>query len=708
MREIYALECPGSTLCQPQQQRYSPQSSLECSKRLATQSALRVLREERDLRRRTRAASLIPDSIQLAKQSDPGVSVHQPKSAIHDPKNPKDSSYSTMRMRKRKVRCTKIIAEALEAEDGLFPGTTKDPPPSELDPPSFPASVLHTSSVQRVKNSLIESESGSDVIFLVGSKPDVQRIPAHSWILAENSPVFKAMFRGPLNELRRCSSSGSSNAVVPGSARPIGSVTSHGGVLKSGNTAKVAALTATATPLPSTKRRTTIPVSDVDGRAFDILLSLVLIHMRCCTKTYSTSMSQSIYLLSGGFRRLLSRTQDVYQRYLYNETVQLQSVMTALTTLYAAHKYMCPGLAKIVVKYLKENLSEKNVLLVLQHICLYCSVVNEQQGQHEQTPHVQQPGKAHYWDVPITESPRAYFAASSAEDVLSNRQRPDATSRFREVADDFVEDDEEEEEQEEGIEEEDPFGDRYSPSAPPLEDDPLLAVDDENHYSAGMASSLAPGKRKQKVDCCNSLMKECLELIDARATAVLESEDIEDIDISALKMVICRETLCVRSELDVYRALLRWSGRECKRQKIEITRSNRRRVLEGGQYLVRYLTLSQEDFIEASGLLSEEEQDALLSIISCDGSDEPLPDHLIGCRNIMKTKRRGKSPPHGISLSSGRRRFPTSLGRIKRSKKEKRALAEKERRTKAQLHKPEKEKFNIIEEFFVCLACIFD
>eukprot|EP00094_Tigriopus_californicus_P004281 TCALIF_04127-PA protein Name:"Similar to btbd6 BTB/POZ domain-containing protein 6 (Xenopus tropicalis)" AED:0.00 eAED:0.00 QI:0/0.66/0.5/0.75/0.33/0.75/4/1431/621 len=621
MREIYALECPGSTLCQPQQQRYSPQSSLECSKRLATQSALRVLREERDLRRRTRAASLIPDSIQLAKQSDPGVSVHQPKSAIHDPKNPKDSSYSTMRMRKRKVRW----------------------------------------------NSLIESESGSDVIFLVGSKPDVQRIPAHSWILAENSPVFKAMFRGPLNELRRCSSSGSSNAVVPGSARPIGSVTSHGGVLKSGNTAKVAALTATATPLPSTKRRTTIPVSDVDGRAFDILL-----------------------------------------RYLYNETVQLQSVMTALTTLYAAHKYMCPGLAKIVVKYLKENLSEKNVLLVLQHICLYCSVVNEQQGQHEQTPHVQQPGKAHYWDVPITESPRAYFAASSAEDVLSNRQRPDATSRFREVADDFVEDDEEEEEQEEGIEEEDPFGDRYSPSAPPLEDDPLLAVDDENHYSAGMASSLAPGKRKQKVDCCNSLMKECLELIDARATAVLESEDIEDIDISALKMVICRETLCVRSELDVYRALLRWSGRECKRQKIEITRSNRRRVLEGGQYLVRYLTLSQEDFIEASGLLSEEEQDALLSIISCDGSDEPLPDHLIGCRNIMKTKRRGKSPPHGISLSSGRRRFPTSLGRIKRSKKEKRALAEKERRTKAQLHKPEKEKFNIIEEFFVCLACIFD
>ena len=94
-------------------------------------------------------------------------------------------------------------------------------------------------------------------------------------------------------------------------------------------------------------------------------------------------------------------------RYLYNENIDLPSVMTALTTLYAAHKYMCPGLAKEViilqipfktsicnrtsrlsfggfyylihltlfqvVSYLKNNLKENNVLLVLQHICLYCS-----------------------------------------------------------------------------------------------------------------------------------------------------------------------------------------------------------------------------------------------------------------------------------------------------------------------------------------------
>ena len=46
----------------------------------------------------------------------------------------------------------------------------------------------------------------------------------------------------------------------------------------------------------------------------------------------------------------LIMTSSLVYRYLYNESINLQSVMTALTTLYAAHKYMCPGLAKEVSK----------------------------------------------------------------------------------------------------------------------------------------------------------------------------------------------------------------------------------------------------------------------------------------------------------------------------------------------------------------------
>ncbi len=49
----------------------------------------------------------------------------------------------------------------------------------------------------------------------------------------------------------------------------------------------------------------------------------------------------------------------------------------------------------------------------------------------------------------------------------------------------------------------------------------------------------------------------------------------EDVDVSALKLVVCRETLGVRSESEVYDALWRWSGRECKRQRLELTSANR-------------------------------------------------------------------------------------------------------------------------------------
>lgn len=48
---------------------------------------------------------------------------------------------------------------------------------------------------------LFDNEENTDIIFLVGEEPDVQRIPAHSWVLVEKSPVFRAMFKGPLATL---------------------------------------------------------------------------------------------------------------------------------------------------------------------------------------------------------------------------------------------------------------------------------------------------------------------------------------------------------------------------------------------------------------------------------------------------------------------------------------------------------------------------
>ena len=56
---------------------------------------------------------------------------------------------------------------------------------------------------------------------------------------------------------------------------------------------------------------------------------------------------------------------------------------------------------------------------------------------------------------------------------------------------------------------------------------------------------------KRKVNCCKVLMKKCLELIDIEASSVLACEDIEDLDVTTLRMIVCRETLCVQSETEV-------------------------------------------------------------------------------------------------------------------------------------------------------------
>lgn len=66
-------------------------------------------------------------------------------------------------------------------------------------------------------DSLFDSEAGSDVVFLVG--PEQWRFPGHKAVLAATNPVFQAMLNGPM-----------------------------------------------------ASQDTTIPIEDVDGRAFDNLL----------------------------------------------------------------------------------------------------------------------------------------------------------------------------------------------------------------------------------------------------------------------------------------------------------------------------------------------------------------------------------------------------------------------------------------------------
>ena len=167
-----------------------------------------------------------------------------------------------------------------------------------------------------------------------------------------------------------------------------------------------------------------------------------------------------------------------------------------------------------------------------------------------------------------------------------------------------------------------------------------------------------------------------------------------------------------------------------------MTSENRRRVLEGAQYLVRYLIISKEDFKAApykSGLLTSEEAEAILANLEIGATEimtaVDLPDHLLYWHSIWKKPRKGRlnsktssKPTKRGSLSSLRRgsvtptfKDPTSVrqdsivpnmmtrGEYKESQQSQSHI--EHRGSKYHNHK---EKFNFIEEFFICLACIFD
>ena len=79
--------------------------------------------------------------------------------------------------------------------------------------------------------------------------------------------------------------------------------------------------------------------------------------------------------------------------------------------------------------------------------------------------------------------------------------------------------------------------------------------DDLRDFENGMSVEDSNGgwgpRGRRKANCCKVLMRKCLELIDVEASSVLACEDIEDLEVTSLRMIVCRETLCIQSETEV-------------------------------------------------------------------------------------------------------------------------------------------------------------
>jgi len=179
-----------------------------------------------------------------------------------------------------------------------------------------------------------------------------------------------------------------------------------------------------------------------------------------------------------------------------------------------------------------------------------------------------------------------------------------------------------------------------TPSAPPLE---LLDTSeefcDQTHYSYSSyhfkENDITIDKNYQKV------FEHCYDVIDKNAKKVLESDEFEDISIELVKDIIKRDTLSLSSELTVLEAVNRWSHRQCRRKHLNPSPENKREVLEGSQYCVRFLTMTSDEFKTGqriSNLLTDEEEINILFSLLHIGA--VLPKDLQEYRSTMQTLRK--------------------------------------------------------------------
>jgi len=97
---------------------------------------------------------------------------------------------------------------------------------------------------------------------------------------------------------------------------------------------------------------------------------------------------------------LMSVFYFLCHRYIYHEDVQLQSVGTALMTLYAANKYLCPELVHICVRYLDDHMTTETVLQIYQHLRFYSNDLgSEVEGDFSGLPSA--PPKSDLEDEPL-------------------------------------------------------------------------------------------------------------------------------------------------------------------------------------------------------------------------------------------------------------------------------------------------------------------
>jgi len=220
------------------------------------------------------------------------------------------------------------------------------------------------------------------------------------------------------------------------------------------------------------------------------------------------------------------------------------------------------------------------------------------------------------------------------------------------------------------------------PSAPPLA---MLDRMEDLCYNNETVHLVFVDRENQRP--CQKVIQHCFSIVDEHAKVVLESDEWEELSLELVRMIISRDSLAISSELTVFMAVNRWSHRQCRRRHLEPTPENKRFVLQGAQFLIRFLTMTTEEFKAGQAstrlLTPEEEVNILYSMVHIGAV---LPKDLQEHRLVMMTRRKG------------RRSWKVRATWLRRKKK-----------TGCRKCPPRKEgRLSLAESIFVLFACLFD
>jgi hypothetical protein len=107
----------------------------------------------------------------------------------------------------------------------------------------------------------------------------------------------------------------------------------------------------------------------------------------------------------------------------------------------------------------------------------------------------------------------------------------------------------------------------------------------------------------------NKLEEKCWDFIDLKTNEAVASDGFSDINQATLVELLKREPLNVE-EVDLFKAVLKWSEAECSRKGIEANTKNKRAAMGNAIYQIRFASMTLQDFAlnaSQSGILTPEE-----------------------------------------------------------------------------------------------------